>query len=81
MEPVFFNILMSDAVDRIDCTPIKFADDILLHYLDTHRSKAPDGIHIREQKELAQVSAKPLSITYQQSQLSGEVPDDYRLPK
>ena len=39
----------------------------------------PDGIHPRVLKEMAGVLAKPLSIIYQQSWLSGEVPTDWKL--
>ncbi|GAB0208251.1 mitochondrial enolase superfamily member 1 [Grus japonensis] len=39
----------------------------------------PDGIHPRVLRELAEQIAKPLSIIYQQSWLTGEVPDDWRL--
>ncbi|KAK4828619.1 hypothetical protein QYF61_000071 [Mycteria americana] len=48
----------------------------LLHHLDTHRSMGPDGIHPRVLRELAEVLTKPLSILYQQSWLTGEVPVD-----
>ncbi|KAK4831654.1 hypothetical protein QYF61_018621 [Mycteria americana] len=51
----------------------------LLHHLDTHKSMGPDGIHPRVLKELAEVLTKPLSIIYQQSWLTGEVPADWRL--
>ncbi|KAK4827435.1 LOW QUALITY PROTEIN: hypothetical protein QYF61_017992 [Mycteria americana] len=51
----------------------------LLHHLDTHKSMGPDGIHQRVLKELADVLTKPLSIIYQQSWLTGEVPADWRL--
>ncbi|KFO08414.1 hypothetical protein N312_12968, partial [Balearica regulorum gibbericeps] len=51
----------------------------LLHHLDTHRSMGPEGIHARALKELAEVLTKPLSIIYQQSWLTGEVPVDWRL--
>ncbi|KAK4825377.1 hypothetical protein QYF61_027143 [Mycteria americana] len=51
----------------------------LLHHLDTHRSVGPDQIHPRVLKELADVLTKPLSIIYQQSWLTGEVPVDWRL--
>jgi len=37
-----------------------------------------DGIHPRALRELAEELAKPLSIIYQQSWLTGEVPDDWR---
>ncbi|KAK4812863.1 hypothetical protein QYF61_024160 [Mycteria americana] len=51
----------------------------LLHHLDTHRSVGLDGIHPRVLRELAEVLTKPLSILYQQSWLTGEVPADWRL--
>ncbi|GAB0206562.1 hypothetical protein GRJ2_003121800 [Grus japonensis] len=51
----------------------------LLRHLDTHKSMGPDGIHLRVLRELAEELAKPLSIFYQQSWLTGEVPDDWRL--
>jgi len=41
---------------------------------------APEyGIHPRVLSELAEELAKPLSVIYQQSWLTGEVPDDWRL--
>ncbi|GAB0182459.1 mitochondrial enolase superfamily member 1 [Grus japonensis] len=52
---------------------------ILLHHLDTHKSMGLDGIHPRVLRELAEVLTKPLSITYQQSWLTGEVSVDWRL--
>ena len=39
----------------------------------------PDGIHPRVLKELAGVLTKLLSIIYQQSWLTGEVPTDWKL--
>ncbi|KAK4831824.1 hypothetical protein QYF61_019347 [Mycteria americana] len=51
----------------------------LRHHLDTHKSMGPDEIHRRVLKELADVLTKPLSIIYQQSWLTGEVPADWRL--
>ncbi|KAF1472608.1 hypothetical protein FQV18_0007885, partial [Eudyptula minor novaehollandiae] len=53
-------------------------NDLLCH-LDAHKSMGPDGIHPRVLRELAKELAKPLSIIYQQSWLTGEVPDDWRL--
>ena len=38
-----------------------------------------DGIHPRVLRELAEEVAKPLSIIYQQSWLTGEVQDDWRI--
>ncbi|KFQ73584.1 hypothetical protein N337_02613, partial [Phoenicopterus ruber ruber] len=51
----------------------------LLRHLDTHKSMGPDGIHPRVLKELAEVLTRPLSIVYQQSWLTREVPVDWRL--
>ncbi|KAK4823927.1 hypothetical protein QYF61_008313 [Mycteria americana] len=51
----------------------------LLHHLDTHKSMGPDEIYPRVLKELADVLTKPLSIIYQRSWLTGEVPADWRL--
>ncbi|KAK4830698.1 LOW QUALITY PROTEIN: hypothetical protein QYF61_012867 [Mycteria americana] len=51
----------------------------LLHPLDTHRSMGPDGIHPRVLRELAEVLTKPLSILYQHSWITGEVPVAWRL--
>jgi len=39
----------------------------------------PDGIHPRVLRELVEELAKLLSIIYQQSWLTGEVPDDWRI--
>ncbi|GAB0197912.1 hypothetical protein GRJ2_002256600 [Grus japonensis] len=51
----------------------------VLHYLDTHRSMGLDGIHPRVLRKLVEVLTKPLSIIYQQSWLTQEVPVDWRL--
>jgi len=51
----------------------------LLHHLDTHKSMGPYGIHPRVMRELVEVLTKALSIVYQQSWLTGEVPADWRL--
>ncbi|PKU35457.1 rna-directed dna polymerase from mobile element jockey-like [Limosa lapponica baueri] len=51
----------------------------LLQHLDTNKSMGPDGIHPRVLRELAEVFAEPLSIIYQQSWQTGEVPADWRL--
>lgn len=51
----------------------------LLCQLDTHRSMTPDGIHARVMRELLKELAKPLSITYQQSWLTGQVSSGWKL--
>jgi len=38
----------------------------------------PGGIHLRVLRELVEELAKPLSIIYQQSWLTGKVSDDWR---
>ncbi|KFV67069.1 RNA-directed DNA polymerase from mobile element jockey, partial [Dryobates pubescens] len=50
-----------------------------LSHLDTHKSMGPDGIHPRVLRELADELAKPLSIIFLQSWLTGEVPGDWKL--
>ncbi|KFW74294.1 hypothetical protein N305_10244, partial [Manacus vitellinus] len=63
-------------------SPLVFQEEIvsdLLSHLDPHKSMGPDGIHPRVMRELAEELAKPLSIIFQQSWLSGTVPDDWRL--
>ncbi|KFQ31002.1 hypothetical protein N332_03166, partial [Mesitornis unicolor] len=51
----------------------------LLHHLDIHKSMGPDGILPRVLRELAEELAKPLSVIYQQSWLTGEVPVYWRV--
>ncbi|KFV76588.1 RNA-directed DNA polymerase from mobile element jockey, partial [Dryobates pubescens] len=51
----------------------------LLSRLDPHRSMGPDGIHPRVLRELADELAKSFSTIFQQSWLTGEVPDDWKL--
>ncbi|KFP03429.1 hypothetical protein N300_11055, partial [Calypte anna] len=50
----------------------------LLHHVDVHKSMGPDGMHPRVLKELAAVLTKPLSIIYQQSWLTGGIPEDWK---
>ncbi|PKU41211.1 rna-directed dna polymerase from mobile element jockey- hypothetical protein [Limosa lapponica baueri] len=51
----------------------------LLRHLEAHKSMGLDGLHPRVLKELADVLAKPLSIIYRKSWLTGEVPMDWRV--
>jgi len=53
-------------------------NDLVCH-LDAYKSMRPDGIHPRVLLELADELAKSLYIIYQQSWLTGEVPDDWRI--
>ncbi|KAF4793362.1 hypothetical protein TURU_112092 [Turdus rufiventris] len=61
------------------CRKDKEAVRKLLRSLDVHKSMGPDGIHPRVMRELADELVNPLSIIYQQSWLTGEVPDDWKL--
>ncbi|TRZ10099.1 hypothetical protein HGM15179_017010 [Zosterops borbonicus] len=76
-----FSTWASDGVREQNGPPViqEEAARELLSHLDVHKSMGPDGIHPREMKELADELAKPLSIIYNQSCLTGEVPDDWKL--
>ncbi|KFO70702.1 hypothetical protein N303_03709, partial [Cuculus canorus] len=50
-----------------------------LRNLNIYKSMGLDGIHPRVLKELADVLSKPLSVIFQRSWLTGEVPLDWRL--
>ncbi|KGL76821.1 RNA-directed DNA polymerase from mobile element jockey, partial [Tinamus guttatus] len=49
-----------------------------LRQLDTHKCIGPDGIHPRVLSELVDVTAKPLSIIFERSWRTGEVPEDWK---
>ncbi|GAB0205816.1 hypothetical protein GRJ2_003047200 [Grus japonensis] len=63
--------------DKLPADP-EIVWDLLLH-LDAYKSMGPDGIHPRVLRELADVIARPLSIIFQWSWESGEVPVDWKL--
>ncbi|KFP34547.1 RNA-directed DNA polymerase from mobile element jockey, partial [Colius striatus] len=50
----------------------------LLAKLKTHKSMSPDGMHPRVLRELADVVVKPLSVIFEQSWRTAEVPEDWR---
>lgn len=51
----------------------------MIHHLGMHQSVGPDGIHTRVLTKLAEVITKSLSIIYQKSWLTRELPVDWRL--
>jgi len=46
--------------------------------LDAHKSMGPNGMHPRVLRDLADVVAEPLSIIFERSWRTGEVPKDWR---
>ena len=61
------------------CLPKLQVFKISLYSSARTQSIGLDGIHPRVLRELAEELAKPLSIIYQQSYLTGEVPEDWRI--
>ncbi|KFW12661.1 hypothetical protein N326_13329, partial [Eurypyga helias] len=60
--------------------PIVREDQVWEHLrnLKVHKSIGPDEIHLQVLKELMDDVVKPLSITFERSWWSGEVPTDWK---
>jgi len=55
-----------------DCVRDRLSD------LDVHKSMGSEGMHPRVLRELVDVIAEPLSIIFERSGRTGEVPEDWR---
>ena len=61
--------------------PLVRKEDVREHLGSTkvHKSMGPDGVHPRVLRELAEIIAEPLSIIFERSWITGEVPEDWRI--
>ncbi|GAB0203786.1 mitochondrial enolase superfamily member 1 [Grus japonensis] len=71
---------VGEKVLRKEDLPLVEEDRVREHLgkLDIHKSMGPDGMHPRVLSELAAVIARPLSIIFERSWRTGEVPEDWR---
>jgi len=65
---------------RKEDLPLVKEDQVRDHLskLDTHRSMGPDRVHPGVLRELADITAKPLSIIFERSWRTGELLEDWR---
>ncbi|KFP69718.1 RNA-directed DNA polymerase from mobile element jockey, partial [Acanthisitta chloris] len=64
--------------DWEDETPKRTVEEGQVRDLNVHKSMGPDEIHPWVWRELADEVAQPLSLIFQKSRQSGEVPDNWK---